>query len=277
MNNLKIGVLGPQGTFSDAAASAYLKKANALGKKVFFATLPGVFDALEGGKVGLAVVPVENALGGTVSITVDRLFASNFKISGEIVLPVSHALCVMESAQGGIKKIFGHPQAFEQCRAFLKKNFPQARLVPSQSNVQALNDLLKSGDETAAALGPVEQAKAMGLKVIARQAEDSKHNVTRFLVVGKKQAPKTGFDRTSAVLLPFANRDGVLHGILGVFARHGINLSKIESRPSRTKLGVYLFHVDFEGHQKDARVKAALVGLKKLAKVKILGSYPRAY
>ncbi len=279
---LRIGVLGPEGTFSSVAAEKYASENSLNAKKIFFKTLSDVFAAAESGEVDEIVVPVENALGGTVSTTLDRLSESDLKIRAEVLVEVRHCLARLKGANEGgakrrVKKIFGHSQAFEQCRNFLKKNFQGAALVSSASNVQALRDLAKSRDESAAALGPQTQAEKLGLDVVASGVEDSEYNVTRFLAIGKTSALPSGGDKTSVILSPFADRKGLLHELLGAFASKGINLSKIESRPSRKKLGEYLFHVDFEGNEKDEKVKTALHEVSKIAKIKILGSYPRAY
>ncbi len=277
---LKIGVLGPEGTFSSVAAEKYASENSLSAGKIFFKTLSDVFTAAEEGKVDEIVVPVENALGGTVSATLDRLSDGDLRIRAEVLVEVRHCLARTRAPAGAkrrVKKIFGHSQAFEQCRNFLKKNFPAAALVSSASNVQALRDLAKSKDLGAAALGPQKQAEKLGLEIIARGVEDSEYNVTRFLAIGKTSALPSGRDKTSVILSPFADRKGRLHEILGAFASRGINLSKIESRPSRNKLGEYVFHVDFEGNEKDEKVKTALHEVSKIAKIKILGSYPRAY
>ncbi len=274
-------VLGPAGTFSDAALEKYASKQNAgggfLAKKLFFKSLPEVFDAAESGVAQKAVAPVENALGGTIYTTLDRLYSSDLCAEAEVLVVVSYCVARLKGAKKPVEKIFGHPQAFEQCRNYLSERFPNAARISSLSNVQALKDLAASGDETAAALGPEKQAKALGLEIIARNAEDAAYNVTRFFIIGKNPQKPTGNDRTSLVVEPSANRRGILHEILGEFSSRGINLSKVESRPSRRKLGEYVFFIDFEGHQHDEGAKAALEAVSKVAKVKILGSYPREY
>ena len=270
-------VLGPAGTFSDVALEKYAGAAGVSAKKIFLKSLPEVFDAVESGVAQKAVAPVENALGGTIFTTLDRLYSSDLCAEAEVLVAVSYCVARLKGAKKPVEKVFGHPQAFEQCRNYLNEKFPSAVKMSSLSNVQALKDLAASNDEDAAALGPEKQAKALGLEIIGRNAEDAAYNVTRFFIIGRNPPRPTGNDRTSLVAEPSENRKGILHEILGEFSARGINLSKVESRPSRRKLGEYVFFIDFEGHQNDGGAKAALGAVSKIAKVKILGSYPREY
>ncbi|MFQ5406440.1 MAG: prephenate dehydratase [Candidatus Micrarchaeia archaeon] len=269
----KVAVLGPKGTFSEAAADDYYQ-GNC--RKLFFNTLSEVFDVVEEGKADEAVVPVENVLGGTVMETLMRLNSSDLLVKAEVLLEVHYVLASMTKDAFG-SRVFGHPQAIEQCREFLKKRYPETTFVSSTSNAQALQDLVDSNDGNAVALGPKAKAEFLGLEILFEKVEGKKHNLTRFFVVGKEETSSTGKDRTTVVFDPLADRPGLLYDLLGVFASRKVNLSKIESAPSKKQLGTYVFFLDFEGHREDELVVQLLEEASKLGKVKILGSYPMVY
>ncbi|MCX6767322.1 MAG: prephenate dehydratase [Candidatus Micrarchaeota archaeon] len=271
---MKVGTMGPEGTFSDAAAKMFLKGKQ--GAVRYFSSVPLVFEALGKGKIDAAVAPVENSLEGTVGTTVDSLFRHHFMIMDELVIDVHESLAVLPGA-GKITRIISHPQPLAQCEAFLRKRFPAAELIPAASTVAAMMQVVGSNDKNAAVVGPEGAAKKLGLKVLARNIEDEEYNKTRFLVIGRKDDPRAKKAKTSIIIYNTADRPGLLYALLGEFAGRGINLTKIESRPSKKRLGEYIFIIDFEGSRRDRKVQAVLAGLKKLASVKLLGSYPKRY
>ena len=271
---MRIGTMGPEGTFSDAAA-----KKLAPGKRavvVYFANIHEIFDAMYKGEIDAAVVPVENSSEGTVGATVDNLYRHTFLIRDEAVIDVHHSLAVLPHA-GKISRVVSHPQALAQCSQFLYKRFPGAVLVPASSTVGAMEQVMESGEKETAVVGPEEAAKRLGLRIIARNIEDEPYNKTRFFLVGKRDQPGVRKAKTSMILHEMVDRPGLLYDVLGEFAKRGINLTKIESRPAKKRLGKYFFVIDFEGSRLDKKVKEALDGLKKFVSVKMLGTYPKRY
>ena len=267
---IKIAYLGPPATFTHIAS---LKK---FGSSVLYmdcSTISEVFKEVEKGRAHYGVVPIENSIEGMVSHTLDMFIDSDTKICSEILLDISHNLLTKARKIAGIKKIYSNPQVFGQCRNWLEKNMPRAELVEVSSTTRAAE--LASKENRAAAIGSLVAAERYKLSVLARAIEDSKHNVTRFLIIGKtiKVGP-TKKDKTS-ILFSVRDKVGALHDILAPFKKHKINLTKIESRPSKLKAWEYYFFVDMEGHYLDEKLKKTLNALKKeCTYFKILGSYP---
>jgi len=256
----KVAVLGPEGTFTDIAARRISKNADF----IYCSTVNDIFDSVKSG-TEFGVVAIENSLEGSVNATMDCLVEYDVRICREIILDIN--LCIAALPGTEIKEIFSHPHALAQCRKFLKKNFPEAKLRPYESTSAAMRELRNL--KNAAAIGPEETAKLYGLGILRRNVQDSKSQ-TRFIVISKKE----GSGRKTSIIFSVRDEPGALYSILKEFAAKRINLTKIESRPSKRKLGEYLFFVDFEGNLKDKEVKDVLRGIKsKTTFLKILGSY----
>jgi prephenate dehydratase len=264
---MKIGFFGPAGTFTEKAA--FLLQ----GETVAFDTITEVFDAVESGKVDVGVVPIENSIEGSVGLTLDLLVHQySLKIKREIVLPISHHLLLNPDADlEDIEVVYSHSQALSQCRKFLEK---MGVAVSAVSSTAAAAELIL-GNKNAAAIGTPRAAEIYGLKIAAENIQDHRNNTTRFVVVDQDDYPPTGKDKTSVVFYLLKDRPGGLYDILGEFARAKVNLTKIESRPSKEKLGSYIFFVDLEGHRKDREIENVLNNIKsKVGYIKVLGSYP---
>jgi chorismate mutase/prephenate dehydratase len=268
---LTIAYLGPQGTFTEAAA---LKRFGSAIQGRPSATIDEVFQLVESGAAQYGVVPVENSTEGAVGRTLDLLLNSNLKICGEVLLQVHQCLLSNESELSFVRKIYSHPQSFGQCQDWLHAHLPHVERVTASSNADAAR--LAAEESFAAAIAGAQAAEHFKLKVLAQNIEDDARNTTRFLVIGKQDVAPSGNDKTSLVMSA-ANRPGAVHDLLVPLAQNGVSMTKLESRPSRTGMWEYVFYVDVEGHQSDAKVAAAIAQLKQIAAfVKVLGSYPVA-
>ena len=277
-----VAFLGPAGTYSHDAAQA-LFGSNASWQPL--AEIRDVFAAVESGKARWGVVPLENSAEGSINATLDGLAGSSVKISAEHLLRIRHCLMASSAtlASGKITEIVSHPQSLGQCRNYLDANFPAARRVPVSSNAEAARLAadpslrgIGGGHGVAAIAGQIA-AKLYGLEIMAESIEDTHDNTTRFVVIGREcPARSTGKDRTS-LLISAPDEPGTLFHALEPFYRHGVSLTKLETRPSRKSAWSYSFYVDFEGHVDDANIKATLHDLQRLKlDVKWLGSYPQA-
>ncbi len=264
---LTIAFLGPVHTFThQAAMTRFGSSAHYLAAR----TVAEVFAAAEKGTADYAVVAVENSTGGMVSDTLDLFVTSDLKICAEITLSIHHFL-LSQSDRPLIRHIYSHPQSLAQCRSWHASNMPNVELIEATSNARAVE--LAADDASAAAIGPEIAGHAYGLRVLAANIEDSVTNVTRFLVLGREIGRASGKDK-SAVLFSIRNRVGALRDALDVFQRYGIDLTKIESRPSRRKVWDYVFFVDFIGHPSEPHVATALSELAEhCLHVKVLGSW----
>jgi len=274
----KIGYLGPEGTFSHDAAILYSKNNNQKTELIAFPTLHDILFAVDREEINKGVVPVENSIEGTIGIVQDMLVKEvDLKICGEIILPVHEALmCKDTIPASSITEVLSHPQPLEQCRGWLRKNAPQAKIIPSSSTADAARTISSSENKNACSIGPAGLAKIYGLKVIEKDITDYHDNSTRFIVLSKSDSDVTGNDKTSIVFSIIADKPGGLFSILGEFSDRDINLTKIESRPSKKALGDYFFFVDMLGHRKDKRISEAISDIvNKVAFIKILGSYPK--
>jgi prephenate dehydratase len=271
--NCRIGVLGPAGTYSEKAALLWSKGRNDA-ELVYFGDFEDALRAVESGELDVAVVPVENSLEGAVTVVMDLLLHLKVTIAGEVNLPIR--LCLVGRGESEIKVVLSHPQPLAQCRQYLKKNFPQAEIRTTGSTSHAAR--LAQEFPEMAAVAEAGTAEKYGLQILAREIQDASENVTRFIVAGRTIPKATGKDKTSLVIYLERDRPGALFSILQEFARRSINLTRIESRPSRRGLGDYYFYIDLEGHVNDVLVKEALEAVKGQAgMVKVLGSYPRAH
>jgi len=272
---MKIAVLGPRGTYSELAALQHFENVDFL----YCTTIDDVVRVVAEGAVDEGVVPVESLREGSVAEALDALAWMDVKIKAELVMRITHALLGVKGAKiERITQVLSHSQALSQCREFLKNNLPKAELISMNSTAKAAEQVAKLQLPHMAVIGPVQLAELYGLDVIRDDIHGGEENLTRFFCLAKSDSKKTGKDKTSIVFYTERDRPGVLHEILGEFAKRNINLTKIESRPSKKALGDYLFFIDFEGHREDEVIKEALEEIKKkTAMLKILGSYPRKF
>jgi chorismate mutase/prephenate dehydratase len=270
---LKVGFLGPEGTFTQTAVFAHF------GHSVRGLPLPSideVFHEVEAASADFGVVPIENSTEGTVNHTLDRFLSSPLKICGEVELRIHHSVMGMMSSLSSIERICSHPQSFAQCRLWLNDHLPNVECVPVSSNAEGAR---RARDEkgTAAIAGDTA-AEIYGLKVLAAQIEDRPDNTTRFFVLGRKLFAPSGEDRTTLLVsISHTDSPGALHSLLEPLARNRISMTRIESRPSHRQKWDYVFFIDIEGHADEPRLAKALAQLKKRASLfRVLGSYPRA-
>ncbi len=266
--------LGPAGTFSEEALLS-LDIEDLV--PVPCTTIDEVFEAVERGKADAGIVPIENSVEGSVPATLDALaFDTQLEIQSEVVLDIHHSLVAAPGTTvAQIIQVFAHPQASGQCRRWLSRSLPGRSVIAANSNAEAVQLCL--GAPSTAAIGPALAADLYGAEVLERNVEDYAGNQTRFVVIGRGLQPRTGSDKTSLAMFLKADKAGALLMILSEFAYGEINLTKIQSRPTKRQLGDYMFFVDFEGHVDDQNVRTALDCLRlKLREVKVLGSYPRA-
>jgi prephenate dehydratase len=274
--SIKYAYLGPAGTFTEAAL---LKIAASDDQLIAYANVTAALDAVRKGEANKALVPIENSVEGVVARTLDELASGEpLVITAETTLPVTFSLMTLENKDPkDIKSIATHPHAESQCRAFIAKNYPNAQVIETTSTAAAAKGLSK-GDYDAA-IGAAIAAKNYQLKIIAEDIGDNTNAVTRFVVVEKpgKSPAATGKDRTSLAVFIAIDHAGALLEILNEFAKHQVNLSFIQSRPTGSQLGHYHFIIDAEGHIEDKPVAAALAGLKEICEdIRFLGSYPQA-
>jgi prephenate dehydratase len=274
--SIKYAYLGPAGTFTEAAL---LNIAASNDQLIAYANVTAALDAVRKGEANKALVPIENSVEGVVARTLDELASGEpLVITAETTLPVTFSLMTLENKDPkDIKSIATHPHAESQCRAFIAKNYPNAQVIETTSTAAAAKGLSK-GDYDAA-IGAAIAAKNYQLKIIAEDIGDNTNAVTRFVVVEKpgKSPAATGKDRTSLAVFIAIDHAGALLEILNEFAKHQVNLSFIQSRPTGSQLGHYHFIIDAEGHIEDKPVAAALAGLKEICEdIRFLGSYPQA-
>ena len=268
--NLKVAYMGPPSTFShQAARSRFGGSVDYLSCE----TISDVFDAVEKQMADYGVVPVENSTEGAVTYTLDRMTETSLRICAELYLPVTQNL-LSKLPRESIKKLYSHPQVLGQCRQWLQRERAGVDLIPVASTARGAE--LASKEPDAGALASSLAAEIYGLNILESDVQDMSGNTTRFLVIGNSQNQPTGDDKTS-LLFAVQHRAGALYGALESFKKFGLNLTKIESRPSRSKRWEYFFFVDIEGHAEDKQVKKGLMDLAKhCALLTILGSYPKA-
>ncbi|PPT69129.1 chorismate mutase [Xanthomonas arboricola] len=269
---LKIGYLGPEGTFSQQAVLKHFGR-SAVGLPM--ATIEEVFQEVEAGNADFGVVPVENSGQGTIQVTLDMFLTSNLKICGEVELRVHQYLLSRNGRLEDIERIYAHSQSFAQTAGWLRSHLPKVEKIAVSSNAEGARRARNAED--AAAIGGESAAHVYGLKkVIMKSIEDDDDNTTRFLVIGRQIFPTSGHDRTS-VLVFIHDKPGALFDVLSPFALHGISMNRIESRPSHQAKWEYGFFIDLAGHVEDEAMKQALAELEAhSAQIKVLGSYPVA-
>ena len=268
---LKVGFLGPEGTFSQ---QAMFKHFGHSAHGLPLASIEEVFEEVEAGNADFGVVPVENSGQGTIQSTLDMFLTSKLKICGEVELRVHQHLLSRLGQLDQIERVYSHPMSLAQCKAWLRQHLPKAEKIPVASNAEAARRARNSDD--AAAIAGESAGHVYGLKVVAGPIEDRQDNTTRFLVLGRELFSACGHDRTS--LLVYVNDEpGALYNVLSPFAKHGVSMNRIESRPAHTGRWQYAFFIDVNGHVDDDKVGRALSELGKYAAmVKVLGSYPVA-
>ena len=277
---MKIGFLGPEGTFSEEASKTYVRRIPGKNELIPYTTIHDLLYAVERGKIKEAICPIENSIEGTVGAVTDMLVKDvNLQICQELVIPIFHYLIVQKGIKlSEITDVISHPQALDQCKDFIRKKLPKVKLHLAYSTSNAVRQVGASfgvKDKVFAAVGSKNAAKLYDLKVLASKI-NAKENQTRFIVLAKNDHKPTGKDKTSIIFSIRSDRPGGLHDALAVFAERNINLTKIESRPSKKALGDYYFFADMHGHRQSKLVAEALKQIKgKTSLLKILGSYPR--
>jgi len=272
VQGVSVAFQGEPGAYSEEAAIRFFGKST---KGLPYPSLDDVFEAVERGEAPFAMVPVENSLEGSITRAYDLLLDSPLMVCGEAELRISHCLIAMPGASlDTVKYIYSHPQALGQSRNYLGKL--NAELVPSSDTAGSVRIIMEEKRLDKAAVAGARAAEIYGMKILAKEIEDNAHNFTRFFVLSKEDSPLTGDDKTS-IVFSLKHRPGSLFDSLGEFAARKINLTKLESRPTRHQQWEYNFYMDFSGHREEKKVAEALKSLEEHAVfVKILGSYPRA-
>ena len=268
---LTIAYFGPEFTNTHIAS---MKKFGSSVKYSACGTIRDVFSEVEKSRADYGVVPIENSIEGAVNYTLDMFMDSDLKICSEVFMEISHNLISKESSPKSIRKIYSNPQVFGQCRMWLESNMPNCELIEVSSTSRAAE--IAAQTKNSACIASILAARHNGLRVLESAIQDSSHNVTRFLVIGpaSAEARPTKEDKTS-IMFSVKDRSGALHDVLVPFKRYRINMTKIESRPSKVRAWEYYFFVDIEGHYTNTKVLKALAELKKSsAYMKVLGSYP---
>jgi len=269
---LLIAYLGPQGTYTEAAA---IKQFGHFAGTRALTSIDEVFREVESEAVHYGVVPVENSTEGMVNHTLDCFMESHVSICAEVELPIHHALMVdVDAGDATIEEIFSHSQSLAQCRSWIDAHYPGVRRTPVESNAEAARRV--AGVSGAAAIAGDMAAERYGLRIVASNIEDRADNKTRFLVIGKQKVGPSGHDKTS-ILVSTRNEPGALYKILEPFHRHDISLTRIETRPARSGSWSYVFFIDFDGHQSQENIQRVLKEVGDVSmEVRSLGSYPQA-
>ena len=263
-----IAYLGPEATFTHQAA---IRRFGSSLKYASQKTIANVFTEVGKKRAEYGVVPVENSTEGVVTHTLDMFVDSDLKIVSQIILPVQQCL-MSNSTRAQIKKLYTHPQSLAQCRGWIQNHLPRVEIIETSSNARSAE--LAASEKNSAALGGVLAAEKYGLQILEQDIQDNAANATRFLVLGRQCSPPTGDDRTS-LMVSVADKSGALHQAIAAFRRFKINMTKIESRPSKRKAWEYFFFIDCAGHFQDAKVAKAIALLGEHCNfVKVLGSYP---
>ncbi|MFZ6755116.1 prephenate dehydratase [Undibacterium sp. Ji67W] len=264
-----VAFLGPVGTFSEQAV--YKQFGHAI-QALPCVSIDEVFRATEAGTADFGVVPIENSSEGAINRTLDLLLQTSLIISGELAIPVQHSLMSKSGNMEGVSRICAHSQALAQCQAWLNQHYPHIERHAVASNAEAAR--MASGDFTVAAIASEIAGQQYNLGIVSAHIQDDPHNRTRFAVVGRLQTTPSGKDQTSIVLAT-PNKAGAVYNLLAPLSKHGVSMTRFESRPARTGNWEYYFYVDVEGHVQDTKVAAAMADLNdKAAFFKVLGSYP---
>jgi chorismate mutase/prephenate dehydratase len=269
---LKVAYLGPEGTFTQAAAMKHFGHSVV---SVPMAAIDEIFREVAAGAVQFGVVPVENSTEGAINHTLDSFLEHDMVICGEVELRIHHHLLIGENTKTDrISRVYSHAQSLAQCRKWLDAHYPNVERVAVASNAEAAKRV--KGEWNSAAIAGDMACELYGLSKIAEKIEDRPDNSTRFLIIGSQMVPPTGDDKTS-VIVSMRNKPGALHYLLQPFHNNGIDLSRIETRPSRSGKWTYVFFIDFFGHQHDPLIKNVLEKINdESVALKVLGSYPKA-
>jgi chorismate mutase / prephenate dehydratase len=268
---LPVAYLGPAATFTHQAA---VRRFGSSAELMPVRTIADIFDEVERGRAEYGVVPIENSTEGAVNVTLDRLIDTDVSIIGEVTLDITQNLLSRASALSEIKIVCSHPQALAQCREWIAAHLPDARTEEMPSTTASAERARE--DPSVAAIASEMAAALYDVPIMRQRIEDNPSNSTRFLVIGRRPAPPTGHDKTS-ILFSMKNEPGVLYSILAPFAQRRLNLTKIESRPTKRRPWEYVNFVDFEGHRDTETVRVVLAEVKERCQfLKILGSYPAA-
>jgi chorismate mutase/prephenate dehydratase len=268
--SLTVAYLGPEATFTHQAA---IRRFGSSLRYSSQKTIADVFSEVSKNRADYGVVPVENSTEGVVTHTLDMFVDSDLKIVSQIILPVQQCL-LSNSPRSQIKKLFGHPQSLAQCRTWVQNHLPRVEIIETSSNARSAE--LAAKEKHAAAIAGVLAAEKYHVRILELDIQDNAANATRFLVLGRQCSPATKQDRTS-IMFSIVDKVGALHSALAPFRRYRINMTKIESRPSKRKAWEYFFFVDCDGHYTDRKVASALEMLAEHCSfVKILGSYPKS-
>lgn len=266
---MRIGYLGPAGTFSESAANQHFGAAPTFLPQ---ASIAEVFRAVEAGALDYGVVPVENSTEGAVGATLDLLLASPLRICGETRLRIHHHILSTQDKLDGLERLYSHAQSLAQCSQWLARNLPNLAQIPVASNAEAAR--LAAEDARSCAIAGDAAARHYALQTLASNIEDDANNTTRFFVIGRHDNAPCGQDKTSLVCAT-SHLPGAIHDVLEPFSRHRINMTKLQSRPARAGLWEYVFFIDIEGHPLDPDVARALQEITaRAAFVKVLGAYP---
>ncbi len=267
---LTVAYLGPQGTFTHLAAQA---KFGASVDYLPNRDITGIFRGVATGAADLGVVPVENSIDGGISDTLDAFLNAQVQICSELLMEIHHSL-LARGRQASIKKVYSKPQVFAQCGRWLSEHYGECDLISVASTARACELAGQEGD--AGAIAHASAALTYGLEIVHKNIEDIAHNVTRFIVLGQESCKPSGRDKTS-IVLSVAHKAGALHDVLVPFQKHGLNLTRIESRPSKRNPWEYYFFIDFEGHSDDEEARRAVEAVhESCIYLQILGSYPVA-
>src|SRR5881394_2173126 len=268
--SMTIAYFGPEATFTHQAA---IRK---FGSSLLYSaqkTIGDVFAEVSKNRADYGVVPVENSTEGVVTHTLDMFVDSDLRIVAQIILRIQQCL-LSKSPRKQIKKLYVHPQSLAQCRGWIQNNLPHVEIIETSSNARSAEIAAK--EKNSAAIAGILAAEKYGLPVLEQNIQDNAANATRFLVLGRKCSPPTGNDRTS-LMVSMMDKVGALHHALAAFRRNRINLTKIESRPSKRRAWEYFFFIDCDGHMQDRKVEKAIQLLAdECSFVKVLGSYPNS-
>ena len=273
-----IGYLGPEGSFTHQALSVFVAQCSSKPQIVSYQTITQIIDAINSGKLVQGIVPIENSIEGGIGEVLDQLIKSSQKvtINHEVIIPIEHCLITKTKKLTEIKKIIAHTQALSQCQNYIKRFLPDVELEPSTSNSTGVKIVSESANGNLAAIGPEMAARIYNVPVYEKGINDEKENFTRFAVIGTETINPTGNDKTTIAFGVPYDKPGTLVGVLNSFAKETVNLSRIESRPSRKALGEYVFFIDLEAHREDPPLKRALSEIaSEFSFYRWLGSYPR--
>ena len=273
METKSIAFLGPKGTNTEQATIIYNPKAN----PIICSSINEIFEMVTSKKADEGVVPIENSIDGPITDTLDTLIhESNLSIQKEIVLNISHCLISNKnsSTKEKFSEIFSHPQALGQCKKYLLNKYPKTKLIASMSTSEAVK-FVSSSNKNIAAIGTDRSADIYGGQILEKNIQDNMNNSTRFIVLSHEKTSPSGNDKTSLCFSFSKDAPGSLYKVLGKFAKKQINLTKIESRPSKNTLGQYVFLIDFKGHQEEELIKETIFEVKQeVSELKLFGSYP---